>query len=245
MGVRFSLAKTDPFAASPAFEVGSLILETPTLLHIGHPYALANLHTILTHIKSLRLFVGQLSARGENAQIARDVLVELIDCSGFDIDALCVLLAECIQDANNIPGPPSLLHMTLDSGLTSTLANDALRSLALCQPTSAMSVSLRKSIQKLTDSSVIDKPRLFLKSSDLVDGISRMSLVERPSKEKRRDIISKALLAQRGATLVCIRCGGQSDVGGDTNVAGHVSLRWRAWERVWTVRCTCGGTWIH
>ena len=112
VGARFFLAKTDPFAASPAFEVGSPILETPTLLHIGHPYALANLHTILTHIKNLRSFVGQLSARGENAQIARDVLVELVDFSGFDIDALCVFLAECIQVANDIPGLPSLWHVT-------------------------------------------------------------------------------------------------------------------------------------
>src|SRR5258708_2608420 len=107
----------------------------------------------------------------------------------------------------------------------------------MCQPTSAMSASLRKAIEKLTDASIINKPLLFIKSSDLVDGISRMTLVEHPSREKDRDIVSKTLLSQRGITSICMRCGGQSEVGGDVSVAGHISLRWRAWERVWTVRC--------
>jgi hypothetical protein len=73
---------------------------------VGHPYALINLHSILTHIKTLRLFMGNLSARGENAQIARDILVDLVDCAGFDIDALCLFLAECVEDAKAVPGPP-------------------------------------------------------------------------------------------------------------------------------------------
>lgn len=102
-------SETDSSVASPAFGVGSPLMETPMLLHIGHPYALTNLHTILTHVKNFRVFLGQLSARGENAQIAKDVLVDLVDCSGFDIDALCSFLAECVREANNIPGPPSLL----------------------------------------------------------------------------------------------------------------------------------------
>jgi len=212
---------------SPAFEVGSPILGTPELLHMGHTYALTNLHTMLTHVKNLRLFLGQSSTRAENEQIARDVLVDLVDCSGFDIEALCLFLAECIQDAKDTP------------------VNDLLRSLALCQPTPAMSVSLRKIVDKLTNASIINKPRLVVKSSDLVDGISRMSFVERPSKEKHRDIVSKVLLASRGITSVCMRCGGQSEVGGDVSVAGHISLRWRAWEKMWTTRCICGGLWAR
>jgi hypothetical protein len=114
----------------------------------------------------------------------------------------------------------------------------------MCQPTSAMGASLRKAIERLTDASIINKPLLFIKSSDLVDGISRMILVEHPNKEKGRDVVSKALLSQRGITSICMRCGSQSEVGGD-NVAGHISLRWRVWERVWTVRCVCGGLWAH
>jgi len=106
-----------------------------------------------------------------------------------------------------------------------------------------MSVSLRKVIGKLTNTSIINKPRLFVKSSDLVDGISRMSLAEHPGKGKDRDIVSKALLAHRGITSVCVRCGGQSEGGSDISVAGHISLRWRTWEKLWTVRCICGGLW--
>lgn len=97
--------KCDISLASPAFEIGSPILETPALLHVAHPYALTNLHTMLMHVKSLHLFLGHLSARGENAQIARDVLVDLVNCSGIDIDALCAFVAESVQDAKAIPGP--------------------------------------------------------------------------------------------------------------------------------------------
>lgn len=122
--------------------------------------------------------------------------------------------------------------------------DDALRSLALCQPTTALRGTLRRAIEKLTDGTIINKPRLFVKSSDLVDGTSRMSFVERPTKGKK-DIVSKALLAQCGVTPLCMRCGGQSEVGGDIVVAGNISLRWRAWEKVWTLRCICGGLWAH
>lgn len=102
---------TDEYVASPAFDVGLPVLETPILLYIGHPYALEKLRVLLTHVKKLRLFIGQLSARGENAQIARDVLVDLVDYAGFDIDALCLFLAERAQDASTTPGPSSLLHV--------------------------------------------------------------------------------------------------------------------------------------
>lgn len=87
------------------------VLETPILLYIGHPYALGKLQALLTHVKKLRLFIGQLSARGETAQIARDVLIDLVDYAGFDIDALCLFLAERVQDASTTPGSSSLLHV--------------------------------------------------------------------------------------------------------------------------------------
>jgi hypothetical protein len=84
-----------------------------------------------------------------------------------------------------------------------------------------------------------------VKPSDLADGISRMSLAGSASKEKEKDVVSKGLLAQSGMSSFCIRCGGKSEVGGDVRVAGHLSLRWKSWERVWTIRCTCGGLWAR
>lgn len=90
--------------ASPAFENSSSLLETPSLLHLAHPYALTNLQRVFAHVKSFRQFLGSKAARGENAQIAKDVLVNLVDCSGVDINALGLIVAECIQDAQAIPG---------------------------------------------------------------------------------------------------------------------------------------------
>jgi hypothetical protein len=119
--------------------------------------------------------------------------------------------------------------------------SDRRRSLALCHPTDSMAVTARKVIQKLTNSSVLDKPTLFIKMWDLVDG---SSLSERIIKEKDRDVVSKGFLQRGGPTLRCQGCGGRSEVGGDINVADHISRRWRAWERLWTARCICGGTWI-
>lgn len=122
------------------------------------------------------------------------------------------------------------------------IVDDARKSLACCQPTPAMTGSLRQIIQKLTSSSVIDKPRLFIKPSDLVDGFSGLSLVDRPSKEKAKDVVSKGLLVQHGVTSVCLRCHGETKVRGEVGV-GHISLRWRTWEKIWAARCICGGLW--
>lgn len=115
-----------------------------------------------------------------------------------------------------------------------------------------MNTPIQKAVRKLSSTSVVDKARLFVKSSDLVDGISRMSIAEGPSKQKDRDIITKSLftsfdseISRRGAVSTCIRCGGESEVGGDIGVAGHISLRWGAWEKVWTLRCICGGVWAR
>jgi len=210
---------------SPVYGLGVTKLDAPTLLHLGHPYALANLRSVLTHVMNFRQLLGGLSVRGENAQIARNVLVDLVDCSGLNLSSLNSLLAECLRDAQSLS------------------AEDAKRSLACCEPTPAMDINLRQIIQKLTSTSVIDKSRLFVKPSDLVESLSGLSLVDRPSKEKAKDVVSKGLLAQRGSTTICLRCRGESEVGGVT-VAGHSSLRWKTWERVWTVRCICGGPWV-
>lgn len=107
-----------------------------------------------------------------------------------------------------------------------------------------MDSNLRQIIQKLTSTSVIDKSRLFVKSSDLVNGISALSLVDRPSKENAMDVVSKGLLAQGASVIRCMRCRGESEVGTGVVIAGHTSLRWKTWERAWAVRCICGGPWI-
>lgn len=74
-------------------------LDTSILLHLTHPFALQNICVALGHVKQYRAYLGSLSARGENAQIARDVLVDLIDSSGVDFTALVTLLSTTVQNA--------------------------------------------------------------------------------------------------------------------------------------------------
>lgn len=110
-----------------------------------------------------------------------------------------------------------------------------------------MKSPLKKAVQKLSNASHIDKPRLFIKSADLVDGLSRMSIADRPRKAKDEDVVSKSLLTRRGAISECIRCGGRTTLGGNSNPVdlNHVPLRWGVWERIWTIQCICGGSWSH
>jgi len=198
-------------------------LDSPTLLHLIQPFALTNLHGALGHVKRLRKQLGALSAKGETAQIAKDILIDLVDCSGIDLNALESIFVESMPEAKALG------------------TDEARRSLALCHPTTAMDALLRKVISKLTTSNVLDKPRLFLKASDLADETSGLSVNEHPDKGNDKDVISKGVLINRGPSFVCLGCGDRSEVGGIT--AGYISLGWRAWEKMWTSRCICGGSW--
>lgn len=79
------------------FELVSL-LESPILLHLSHPLALHHFSSAIAHLTQFRGYLGSLSASGENAQIARDVLVDLVDNSGIEFSALLLLLSECLKD---------------------------------------------------------------------------------------------------------------------------------------------------
>lgn len=123
--------------------------------------------------------------------------------------------------------------------------HESQRSLASCQPSTTVRESIRGVIQSLGNSSVIDKSRLFIKPSDLVDGVARLG-PECPGqrKETERDVITKGMLVKRGVDFICLRCEGKSELGGDPTVAGHISLRWWRWEKRYNYRCICGGLWV-
>lgn len=78
--------------------------EVPCLLHIVHPRALVNLKQALSNVRDFRSTLGSLTTRGENSQIAKDVLVDLVDCSGVDLNALNPLLDEFILKSKGIEG---------------------------------------------------------------------------------------------------------------------------------------------
>jgi hypothetical protein len=113
-----------------------------------------------------------------------------------------------------------------------------------CRLTPAFQPLLREVTDKILKSGVIDRPKLFIKSSELIDGVTQLSIADK-MKQREPDVVSKALLLQRGGiSVVCVRCGGRSEIGGNGMVVGHVSLRWRAWEQSWAWRCVCGGAWV-
>lgn len=213
----------DLFGASPPSPASVTSLDAPRLLHLVHPFALEHLSAVSTHVRHFRAYLGTLSASSENAQIARDVLSDLVDTSGVDITALEPFLVECAQDCR-----------TLDK-------QDSHRNLALCQPTTAMHLHLEKTITKLSRSSILNKPLLFIKPEDLVDGVTRFSLDSRIDKEE--DVVSKRMLNGQGPALSCLRCSGKSEIGRAFDIGGKSSLRWWTWEKLWMGYCICGGSW--
>ncbi|KAJ7063374.1 hypothetical protein C8F01DRAFT_1132759 [Mycena amicta] len=191
------------------------------MLHVAHPIALRNLHMAVAHVNKLRNKIASLSASEESSHLAKSVLVDLIQCSGVDLKALEPLLAEFMEGANKFN------------------AEEAQRSLALCKPTTAMMPHITAAIEKLAQTAVLDRSRLFIKTSELVDGVS----IQR-SKEGARDLVSKSALQGLLQVTTCVRCGGKSEVGGGINMRRHSSVNWAAWEKMWAKHCICGGAWI-
>ncbi|KAK0210934.1 hypothetical protein DFS33DRAFT_1296412 [Desarmillaria ectypa] len=201
--------------------------EVPCLLHLVHPRALVNLRQALSNVRNFRNSLGSLTTRGENSQIAKDVLIDLVDCSGVDLNALDPLLDEFILKSKGIE------------------VEETRRSFALCEPTTSMEPQLQENIRRLCESGVISKSRLYVKPHELVDGFENLSL-EGPRKEQYKDVVSKGVLIKRQLCVRCLRCDGLSEAAkdGPRSGASSMSLRWRAWERKWVPGCVCGGSWL-
>lgn len=112
-----------------------------------------------------------------------------------------------------------------------------------CRLAPSLQSLLRETTDKILKSGVIDRPKLFIKSSELIDGVTRLSISDK-LKHRESDVVSKALLEQgSGRGVICVRCGGASEIG-ENGVAIGPSLRWRVWEQSWASRCICGGIWM-
>lgn len=131
--------------------------------------------------------------------------------------------------------------------MTCGTADDARKSLASLRPSRESSTLLRKVISKIAGAQVIDKPRLFIKSSDLVDGVLGLSITDSSAtKSTERDVVTKGILPKQKPPIVCLRCSGKSELGISISPAnGHGSIRWAAWEKTWIGRCICGGLWSN
>lgn len=118
------------------------------------------------------------------------------------------------------------------------------RSLDACAPLDGLHGHIRKTLQRINHSAAVDKPKLFLKPADLVDGIVRLSL--ETHKKDNRDVISKGLLLDKTLKVSCIRCSGMSSVPvNEAQNAGGRLPRWRLWEKGWENHCICWGLWAH
>ncbi|EKM55338.1 uncharacterized protein PHACADRAFT_255893 [Phanerochaete carnosa HHB-10118-sp] len=229
MGGTETPTKPDPTPGSP----GKLSVEMDVwlspdatiLLHLIHPYAFQNLRDAVAHVKRFRDELDPLSPKGESAQIAKDVLMDTADSSGVDLKNLLSALDE-------IKG--TLKHSV----------DEQRRSLVKCSLLPSLIAVARGAVETILEGSIIDRPKLFIKPSELVDGVTRLSLTDR-LKDRDTDVVSKGLLIHPGLDFVCTRCGGRSETGGPSEVAGHVSQNWSAWEQTWTSRCVCGGGWMR
>ncbi|KAG6810190.1 hypothetical protein H0H92_012954 [Tricholoma furcatifolium] len=172
--------------------MSALPLESSVLLHLVHPFAFDNFLAALSHVQKFSAYIRSLTARGENAQIARDVVIDLINNSGIDISALISQLEDTRQELR-----------ALDR-------ENCRRALVSCRPTCDMHSLLSKTIRNvMTNASIITKPTLFIKPHDLVDGLSNLS--DAPKKGKDRDVVTKGILVNI-ATMVglAVRYGGRS-----------------------------------
>jgi hypothetical protein len=134
-----------------------------------------------------------------------------------------------------------ILLVGLPAYFASHIELNSRRSLSLCQPTPAMHLYLGRTIARLIRSSILNKPLLFIKPDDLVDGVTCLSLDLKI--DNTQDVVSKRTLNGQGPALSCLRCGGKSEIGRAFEVGGRSSIRWWTWEKMWMVYCICGGSW--
>jgi len=210
-------------AASEKLTKISHLLNEPIWLHLIHPLTLSNMCATLAHVIGFYNHVVNLTAKAEDAQIARDVLVDAVQCSGIDLKLLHFLFSECLTEINTQP------------------AGEGTQMLAEGHTLPKLHDQLYQMIQKLASSSVADKSRLFIKPSDLVDGLTQLSLTKAPVRE--RDIVTNSVLITDEPAMTCVRCGGRSLANGNGIMGSHRSLRWGSWEKKWQTRCICGGEW--
>lgn len=203
------------------------------------------MHTALGHVKRFRDHVATLSAKGEREQIAKDALLDVVDCSGVDLEGLGQLLDDMTQDVKAFDGEYCIRTVLPSLICLATKVVHLQMCLVTCSPAPSFRPYLYRAIDKILTSGVIHRPRLFLKPADLTDGVSRLSLTDQHNREKDRDVVSKGLLLNHMLEVICVRCGGKSEVGRKEGYIKDISVQWCAWEKTWAWLCVCGGSWVR
>ncbi|THH09465.1 hypothetical protein EW145_g1983 [Phellinidium pouzarii] len=205
----------NPFTGRPPLKPSPIDLNC-SLTHLIHPYTLDNLYCFLQHVRRFRAYLGAIAKQDEHHQMAKEMLIDIVDSSGIDLEALDRVLSDIRDEVKaNAERDPDL----------------ARRCLVSLKPPSQYATLLQKFIVKIMQAQLVDKSRLFIKPDDLVDSILGLSVGEAGTVPDS-DVISKGLRPRLKPPLSCVRCSGKSEINNEA-FPGHASAPWLAWERSW------------
>lgn len=96
---------TESLIGTPASGSQVSSLADPIFLLICHPMPFALVQTTLSHICGLRACLHSRTPSAEKAQIAKDILLDLVDCSGLDLLGIQTALGELTPELQKLDGP--------------------------------------------------------------------------------------------------------------------------------------------
>ncbi|KLO14499.1 hypothetical protein SCHPADRAFT_939554 [Schizopora paradoxa] len=156
------------------------------LLHLIHPFPLECLINLTRHVARLRLWLTMITAKSEKAQMAKEMLLDIVDSSGINLEVVVKSLMEARADVKS--------H--------SDRAPDiARRCLASLKPHAIHRPMLKKTSVAL--SNAVDKSRLFFKPEDLLDNMEGLSIspIDMLGRQNRDVITKRYLSASRGSSF--------------------------------------------
>lgn len=74
------------------------------LLHLIHPFSLECLINLTRHVAKLRLFLTMISAKSEKAQMSKEMLLDIVDTSGINLEVVVKSLMEARADVKSHSG---------------------------------------------------------------------------------------------------------------------------------------------
>lgn len=75
-----------------------------SLLHLVHPHMLGILHNFVQHVRRFRGFLGSKMRAEEHLQVAREILIDYVDSSPVDLDALDRVLSDIKSEVKTNAG---------------------------------------------------------------------------------------------------------------------------------------------
>ncbi|TRM57610.1 hypothetical protein BD626DRAFT_514440 [Schizophyllum amplum] len=225
---------------------------SPVLLPLAHNIAMTSIDYALQLVDKLCTQVGTVKGSDERSLLAKNVLGDLVNCAGISMKEIrtSAILEDITIEMESMDGEQQRF------------------SLMACRPTKELRGRVHAASRRLALSPALDKMRLFVRPAELIDGLGRMSLTDfdmAPAtiaddaasppdsgmgssagvrKDRDRDIVTKAPLTQQSGGLVCVRCGGRSDLLVELADTGIPCRSWRIWEGKYEKECICGGAWM-